>query len=111
MGCNCMNVGNGNPGILNDAYGAFYAGGQRFFAWTNDAFNPTALGVSTRLLPASAPELVGTSANINIGGNSGNTLVSNFPTWSPLKSPVPWIIGGILAIFLYHWFEYGRGDK
>lgn len=104
-------MGNGNPGILNDAYGAFYAGGQRFFGWTNDAFNPTALGVSTRLLPASAPELMGTGANINAGGNSGLTGSMQIPTWSLTKSPVPWIILGVLAILLYHWWEYERGGK
>lgn len=101
-----------NPsGAINDAYGAFYAGGQRFFGWTNDAFNPTAWGVATQVLPASAPELVGTGTNIGIAGNTGGmNFLANVPTWSIFKSPVVWILLAlIVGIPLYHWYEYGRG--
>lgn len=99
-----MQGGNGNPGILNDAYGAFYAGGQRFFSWTNDAFNPTAWGVSTRMLPVSAPELL-TSGSPNI---SMNQSVNPFS----MKSIVPWLlIALVIGIPAYHWWEYERGGK
>lgn len=100
--------GAGNSGVLADAYGAAYAGGQRFFTWTNDAFNPVAWGVSTRILPASAPELLGTGASINAGGNSGimNSL-ANVPTWSVWQSPVIWVLAAlVVGIPLYHWLEY-----
>ena len=118
MGCtlcqslkgNNMGGGYASAGVLNDAYGAAYAGGQRFFTWTNDAFNPTAWGGSTRMIPASAPELVGTSGSISVGTNTGlANLAANVPTWNLVKSPVVWVVAALLiGIPLYHWYEYGR---
>lgn len=100
----------GNPnnyGVLNDAYGAMYAGGQRFFSWTNDAFNPTAWGVSTRSVPTNAPELLTPGAASN-GGGLSNAL-ANVPTWSIVQSPVVWVIAFlIVGIPLYHKLEYGK---
>lgn len=99
---------NSPAGVLNDAYGAFYAGGQRFFGWTNDAFNPTAWGVSTRMVPTSAPELL---VNGPLGGGGGgmSNFMANVPTWSILQSPVPWVVAFLLlGIPLYHWYEYRK---
>lgn len=96
-----------SQGVLADAYGAMYAGGQRFFSWTNDAFNPTAFGVQTRILPSSAPELVGSGIQ-GPGGNSGLSSVVSNP-WSLIQSPVVWVILALVIGFpLYHWYEYGK---
>lgn len=103
-------MGNGynSAGALQDAYGAAYAGGQRFFTWTNDAFNPTAWGVSTRSIPTQIPELVNTGSPNTAGGSMANSLQGVNP-WNLLQSPVPWIvIALLLGIPLYHWFEYER---
>lgn len=96
-------------GTLADAYGAFYAGGQRFFGWTNDAFNPTAWGVSTRVLPTSAPELLST-ATPNVGsGNGFSNFLANVSPWNIIQSPVVWIIIGLIILVpVYHWLEYGK---
>lgn len=95
-----------NQGPLQDAYGAAYAGGQRFFTWTNDAFNPTAWGVSTRLVPTSAPELVGGNAS---GSGGVMNFLANVPTWSIVQSPVIWVLAALLiGIPLYHWYEYKK---
>lgn len=95
-------------GVLQDAYGAMYAGGQRFFTWTNDAFNPTAWGVSTRNVPTSAPELLGVQGGPNLSAGVTNVL-SNVPTWSIAKSPVVWVLAALLiGIPLYHWWEYKK---
>lgn len=100
---------NSQQGSLNDTYGAFYAGGQRFFTWTDDAFNPTAWGVSTRVLPSSAPELM-TSASPNVGGGNGlNNMLRDVSAWNIFQSPVLWIVAGIILLIpLYHWLEYGK---
>lgn len=95
-------------GVLNDAYGAIYAGGQRFFTWTNDAFNPTAWGVSTRMVPTSAPELLTGGASSG-GGNGLSNIMANVPTWSILQSPVVWVLLAlVVGIPLYHWWEYKK---
>lgn len=97
---------NSPQGVLSDTYGALYAGGQRFFTWTNDAFNPTAYGVQTRVIPGSAPELVGTGIQ-GLGGNSGLSSVVSNP-WSLVQSPVVWVVAALLiGLPLYHWYEYG----
>lgn len=100
---------NSQQGTLNDTYGAFYAGGQRNFAWTTDAFNPTAWGVATRMLPTSAPELLNT-ATPNVGmGNGMSNFLANVSPWNLLQSPVLWIIAGIVILIpVYHWLEYGK---
>lgn len=100
---------NSPQGTLADTYGYVYGGGQRFAAWTNDAFNPTAWGVQTRMAPISAPELM-SSANAPVysGGGLSNVLQGVSP-WSIIHSPVVWIIAAILVgIPLYHWLEYGK---
>lgn len=103
-----MNNGYGGQGVLQDAYGAIYAGGQRFFTWTNDAFNPTAWGVSTRSVPTSAPELLSTGGQMNTGSGGIANFLSNVPTWSILQSPVVWVLLFlIIGIPLYHKWEYG----
>lgn len=107
-------AGNNNTsGILNDAYGALYSGGQRFFGWTLDAFNPSSFGVANRMYPVSPPELLGTGSGNSLvsGVNSGVTnLMGNVPPFS-IQSAVPWIIGGLLLILVYHWWEYERGGS
>lgn len=105
-------MGNGysGQGVLNDTYGYFYAGGQRFSAWTDDAFNPTAWGVATRVLPSSAPELL-TGATPNIGGGQGGfqNMMANVSPWNVIKSPVVWIIVAVVVLIpLYHKLEYGK---
>lgn len=100
---------NNQSGVLNDAYGALFAGGQRFFTWTNDAFNPTAWGVSTRSVPTSAPELLTSGGQLNSGTGGISNFMANVPTWSILQSPVVWVIAALLiGIPLYHWYEYGK---
>lgn len=102
-------MGNGynSAGALQDAYGAAYAGGQRFFTWTNDAFNPTAWGVSTRSVPTQIPELVN-SGSPNMGGSLSGSM-NGISAWSLIKSPVPWIVIALLVgIPLYHYWEYER---
>lgn len=102
-----MGNGYGSAGALQDAYGAAFAGGQRFFTWTNDAFNPTAYGVSTRSVPTQIPELVNT-ASPNTGGSLSGSM-SGISAWSLIKSPVPWIVIALLVgIPLYHYWEYER---
>ena len=84
-------------------YGATEFSGQRFHTWTLDAFNPIAFGVSSQVVPSSAPQLVSPAGLKMMGTNA----VSSISSWSVLQSPVPWIIIAILVgIPLYHWLEY-----
>lgn len=102
-------AGYDKAGVLQDTYGAAFAGGQRFFTWTDDAFNPTAWGVSTRVLPSSAPELL-SIATPNVGGGYGmSNVLRNVGNWDIIHSPVLWILIGIVALIpLYHYLEYGK---
>lgn len=106
------NLPNDLTGVLNDTYGGFVAAGQKFYGWTSDAFNPVSYGTQQRTLPVSAPELL-SGGDLNPSNMAqGGGLMANMPTWSILKSPVPWIlVGALLLIPLYHHFEYGFGKK
>lgn len=103
-----MAQGYSSAGVLSDAYGAAFAGGQRFFTWTNDAFNPVAWGVSTRNVPTSAPELL-TGGSMGSGGYGLSNLMTNVSTWNPLQSPVVWVLVGLIVLIpVYHKWEYGK---
>lgn len=104
-----MTTYNSPQGTLADTYGYIYAGGQRFAAWTNDAFNPTAWGVSTRMMPVSAPELMSSAAApVYSGGGLSNPL-AGVSAFNIIHSPVVWIIAAVVVgIPLYHWLEYGK---
>lgn len=66
---------------------------------------PTAVGPNIQGVPASPPQSAG-GGGAGMGGDQAGADAGANP-WSPVKSPVPWMIGMFIAGFLLlryvHW--------
>lgn len=66
---------------------------------------PTAIGPNIQGVPASPPQSSG-SGGAGMGGDTAGEAAASNP-WSPVHSPVPWLIGmfvvGFLMLRYVHW--------
>lgn len=66
-------------------------------------FAPTAIGPVIQGVPASPPQ----STSVGGGGTSNQAAAAAANPWSPVQSPVPWLIGmfavGYLMLRHVHW--------
>lgn len=68
-------------------------------------YYPTAVGPNIQGVPASPPQTSGTGG-AGMGGDEAGMAAAQNP-WSPVQSPVPWLIGmfvgGYLLLRYVHW--------
>ena len=74
------------------SYGGAVFSGQRYFTQTQDAYFPTAVGVTSQVSPSPVPNVV-PSGNTAVGGRTTSTPAG--PWYDPRTSGVPWLLAFI----------------
>ncbi|HUY77662.1 MAG TPA: hypothetical protein VMV29_12890 [Ktedonobacterales bacterium] len=83
------------------SYGGAIFSGQRYFTQTQDAYFPTAVGVTSQVSPSPVPNVV-PSGNTAVGGRTAT--VPTGPWYDPRSSGVPMLLIflGVSLVMLWH---------